>query len=189
MWAHPGKQMLFMGGELGQEREWNHDRDLDWWLLEQDDHRGLQSMIRDLNALYQAYPALWEADFSADGFAWIDASDVDRSVLSFVRRRPPAADDQTTSAPTWPATPPVGAETVVCVANLTPVPHEAYRVGLPQAGRWREILNTDAKEWGGSGLGNGGWVHAQEQPWHGQPASASFVLPPLGVLWLTPDPD
>ncbi len=188
MWAHPGKQMLFMGAELGQEREWDHDRDLDWWLLERPDHRGLQAMVRDLNALYRAYPAMWEADFSADGFSWIDASDVDRSVMSFVRRRPPTADGPPgAAAPVWPAPQPPADDVVVCVANLTPVPHEAYRVGLPRAGRWKEILNTDATEWGGSGLGNGGSAHADELAWHGQPASAPLVLPPLGVLWLTPD--
>jgi 1,4-alpha-glucan branching enzyme len=188
MWAHPGKQMLFMGGELGQEREWNHDRDLDWWLLERAEHRGVQGMIRDLNALYTSHPALWEADFSAEGFQWIDASDVDRSVLSFVRRRPPRAVEEDTGAePSWPHVPGADpSDAVVCVANLTPVPHEAYRVGLPRAGRWREILNTDASEWGGSGLGNGGGVDADATAWHGQPASAEFVLPPLGVLWLVP---
>ncbi|MCU4186512.1 1,4-alpha-glucan branching protein GlgB [Acidiferrimicrobium sp. IK] len=186
MWAHPGKQMLFMGAELGQEREWNHDRDLDWWLLERPEHRGLKAMVGDLNALYRAYPAMWEADFTADGFAWIDASDVERSVLSFMRRRPPASDG-TGAPPAWPAPPAPADDVVVCVANLTPVPQEAYRIGLPRAGRWQEILNTDAAEWGGSGLGNGGWVHAEDRAWHGQPASAAFVLPPLAVLWLTPD--
>ncbi|HET9691734.1 MAG TPA: 1,4-alpha-glucan branching protein GlgB, partial [Acidimicrobiales bacterium] len=184
MWAHPGKQMLFMGGEFGQQREWDHDRDLDWWLLERADHRGLQGLVRDLNAAYASQPALWEADFSADGFSWIDASDTDSSVLSFCRRRPPrpAGDPPAT----WPAS--VGADLLVCVANLTPVPHEGYRIGLPRAGTWREVLNTDAREWGGSGLGNGGTVVADGPAWHGQEQSADFVLPPLGVLWLVPEP-
>jgi 1,4-alpha-glucan branching enzyme len=172
MWAHPGKQLLFMGCELGQEQEWSHDRQLDWWILDRwEDHRRLQAMIRSLNQVYRSAPALWEDDVNPAGFEWIDANDADQSVLSFLRRRPGAG---------------VG-DAVACIANLTPVPRYGYRVGLPVPGRWRELLNTDAVEWGGGGVGNYGVVDAQEVSWHGQPWSAAVTLPPLGVLWLTPD--
>ncbi|MHB1534499.1 MAG: 1,4-alpha-glucan branching protein GlgB [Acidimicrobiales bacterium] len=169
MWAHPGKQLLFMGGELGQEREWGHDRDLDWWVLQWEDHRRLQQLVSEINGRYRAEPALWEVDAAPEGFGWIDAGDAEHSVLSFVRY-------------------PAGAgRPVACVANLTPVPHIGYRVGLPRPGRWVELLNTDAREWGGSGLGNRGLVIADGPPWHRQPCSAEMVLPPLAVLWLTPE--
>ncbi len=187
MWAHPGKQLLFMGSELGQEREWNHDRELDWWLLDQPGHRGIQKLVGDLNRLYKSRPALWTQDVKAEGFAWIDASDTDRSVASFLRVAAPPACGGTESGPTWPSVASPGTtDTVACIANLTPVPHLGYRVGLPCSGEWKELLNTDAAQWGGSGLGNGGRVIAGGGPWHGQPASAEMVLPPLGVLWLTP---
>jgi 1,4-alpha-glucan branching enzyme len=169
MWAHPGKQLLFMGGELGQEGEWDHDGELDWWVLEHwEAHRRLRCMVRDLNRVYQSQPALWEQDFEHDGFEWIDADDSDQSVASFIRRRAGGGVD--------------GA--VVCVANLTPVPRLHYRVGLPAPGVWIELLNTDALEWGGGGLGNLGAFHADDVPWHGRRWSASLTLPPLSVLWL-----
>jgi 1,4-alpha-glucan branching enzyme len=171
MWAHPGKQLLFMGSEFAQEREWNHDHELDWWTLQWNDHSGMSDLVRSLNGLYRQTPALWERDFTADGFSWIDAGDADHSVLSFVRRG--AAGDS-------------GPDTLVCVANLTPIPQYGYRIGLPRPGRWREALNTDARDWGGSGMGNAGQVWAEEQPWHGRDWSAPMVLPPLGVLWLVP---
>ncbi len=176
MWAHPGKNMVFMGAELAQEREWNHDSDLDWWVLQWEDHRKLQAMVAELNRVYREAPALWEQDTTPEGFAWIDASDADHSVLSFLRWGQPGGPDGTG--------PP---RVVACVANLTPVPHVGYRVGLPLPGRWRELLNTDAGEWGGSGMGNGGAVEAEGAAWHGQPYSAVLTLPPLGVLWLAPD--
>ncbi|HLI24707.1 MAG TPA: alpha amylase C-terminal domain-containing protein, partial [Acidimicrobiales bacterium] len=176
MWAHPGKNMVFMGAELAQEREWNHDSDLDWWVLQWEDHRKLQAMVAELNRVYRESPALWEQDTTPEGFAWIDASDADHSVLSFLRWGRPGGPDGTG--------PP---RVVACVANLTPVPHVGYRVGLPLPGRWRELLNTDAGEWGGSGMGNGGAVEAEGAAWHGQPYSAVLTLPPLGVLWLAPD--
>jgi 1,4-alpha-glucan branching enzyme len=172
MWAHPGKQLLFMGGEFGQDREWNHDRSLDWHLLDQDSHRGVQSLVAELNRVYKEQPALWERDFGPEGFSWIDASDVDGNVLSFLRR---TADG--------PADP----RQVACIANFSPVPRSSYRVGLPFPGRWREIFNSDATEFGGAGVGNGGFVEAEEQAWHGQPASAAIDMPPMGVLWLTPE--
>ncbi len=171
MWAHPGKQLLFMGGELAQEREWNHDRELDWGVLDWADHRRLQAMVRDLNRVQRAHAALWEADSRPEGFRWIDAEDADQSVLSFLRFAPDS-----------------GGPPVACVANLTPLPHHGYRVGLPAGGPWRELLNTDATEWGGSGIGNKGAVQAVDEPWHGLPWSATMTLPPLAVLWLAPMP-
>ncbi len=169
MWAHPGKQLLFMGSEFGQEREWNHEQEIDWWIpAEWADHRRLQDMVRDLNRVYREQPALWEEDFSPAGFTWIDANDAEQSVISFLRRRRDGAP---------------GNE-LACLANLTPIPRHGYRVGLPAEGRWSELLNTDGLEWGGTGHGNFGAVEAEPIPWHGQPFSAGVTLPPLGVLWL-----
>jgi 1,4-alpha-glucan branching enzyme len=184
MWAHPGKQMLFMGGEIAQEREWNHDRDLDWWCLEWEDHRKLHDMVASINSVYRRQPALWEQDMTYEGFSWIDASDTEHSIVSFLRWRAPAAPGD----PAWPDAGhrQEGPEVVACVANLTPVPHLGYRIGLPRPGRWLELLNTDAVEWGGSGLGNQGQVEATPTGWHGQPYSAALTLPPLSVLWLAP---
>jgi 1,4-alpha-glucan branching enzyme len=172
MWAHPGKQLLFMGAELAQGREWSHDSQLDWWLLQYPEHQSLQALVRELNRVYRSLPALWERDFSEEGFQWIDANDTEQSVLSFLRRGAPSSGAE--SAP------------VACIANLTPVPHVGYRIGLPVAGRWSEVLNSDAGQWGGGGIGNQGQVTATELPWHGQPCSAEITLPPLGVLWLMP---
>jgi 1,4-alpha-glucan branching enzyme len=187
MWAHPGKQMLFMGAELGPELEWDHDRSLPWWILDEwDSHRRLSDLLGGLNRLYKAQPALWEDDFTPEGFQWIDASDTHQSVLSFLRLRAPAPP----GVAMWPSRgedPSAGA--VACIANLTPVVRYAYRLGLPAAGRWVELLNTDAKEWGGSGVGNAGQVYAHHRPHHGLPYSAELILPPLSVLYLTPDPD
>jgi 1,4-alpha-glucan branching enzyme len=167
MWAHPGKQLLFMGGEFGQESEWSEARSLDWWLLDLPDHNGVHQLIRDLNAVYREHPALWSLDSEPAGFHWIDANDAEGNVLSFLRY----GSDGTCVA-------------VVC--NFAGVPHEDYRLGLPLAGEWREIVNTDAELYSGSGVGNMGVVHAEADEWHGQPASATLRLPPLGVLYLTP---
>ena len=171
MWAHPGKQLVFMGTELAQEREWNHDLSLDWHLLGDDSHQGVQDLVRELNRVYKERGALYERDFTPEGFAWIDASDVDGNVFSFLRRGAdgPASPDQ-----------------IACIANFSPVPRHGYRVGLPFAGQWDEILNTDAEQFGGAGVGNGGSVTAVEEGWHGQPASVHLDLPPMGVLWLAP---
>lgn len=194
MWAHPGKQVLFMGGELGQEREWSHDRPLDWWCLEWADHRRLQSLVGELNRLYRAQPALWEQDFGPEGFAWIDTNDAEQSVLSFFRRRVlQGAGQPAAEAPSWPAPSPCRgsgrpAPVVVCVANLTPIPHHRYRVGMPVAGPWREVLNTDDRRWGGSGVVNDGELATEDYRWHGQPWSSELSLPPLGVSWLVPAP-
>jgi 1,4-alpha-glucan branching enzyme len=170
MWAHPGKQLLFMGGEFGQGSEWSADKGLDWWVLDFDVHQGVQRLSRDLNAAYRQTRALWQLDTSADGFSWIDANDAQGNVLSFIRF---GAD--------------ADAAPLVCIANFSAVPHLEYRVGLPVAGRWREVINTDAIVYGGSGTGNMGGIEAGPEPWHGQPASATIVVPPMGVLWLSPE--
>jgi len=167
MWAHPGKQLVFMGGEIAQESEWSHERSLDWHLLEHEGHQGIKDLVRTLNRVSATLPALWEQDTEPEGFRWIDASDEESNVLSFLR----IASDGSTAA---------------CVANLSPVPRQPYRVGLPASGPWQELLNTDATEFGGGGVGNGGQVDAGGESWHGQPFSAELTLPPLGVLWLVP---
>jgi 1,4-alpha-glucan branching enzyme len=173
MWAHPGKQLLFMGSEFGQGAEWSADRGLDWWVLDEDDefHGGVQRLVRDLNAAYTGTPALWQADSSPTGFSWIDANDAAGNTLSFLRL------------------PEAGSGPVLaCVANFSGEPHLDYRIGLPQAGRWREVINTDAGGYGGSGVGNLGGVEAVDEPWHGRPASATITVPPLGVVWFVAEP-
>ena len=167
MWAHPGKKLLFMGGELAQEQEWSHERSLDWHLLEEPGHAGVQALVRDLNRIYRAERALWERDFDAGGFAWLEANDAASNVLAYARF---AADGSP----------------LVCAANFSPVVREGYRVGLPRGGAWRELLNTDAAAYGGSGVGNPGLVAAGDRAWHEQPWSAELTLPPLGVIWLVP---
>ena len=167
MWAHPGKQLLFMGGEIAQEREWAHDRSLDWHLLEDPGHHGVQDLVRSLNRNYRDLPQLWEIDDGPEGFRWIDASDVDGNVLSFLRF---SADGRP----------------LACVANLSPVVRHGYRFGLPSGGLWREVVNTDAVEFGGSGVGNAGLVFAGDEAWHGLPCSVELTLPPLAVLWFVP---
>ncbi|HVP01820.1 MAG TPA: 1,4-alpha-glucan branching protein GlgB [Solirubrobacteraceae bacterium] len=169
MWGHPGKKLLFMGGELAQEDEWSHERSLDWHLLERPEHAGVQALVRDLNRLYCEHRALWAADDRPDGFWWLEPNDAQASVLAWCR-----AD-------------PAGGDLVVCIANLTPIPREGYRVGLPREGRWREALNTDSAFYGGSDAGNLGGVEAEPLPWHHQPCSAAVTLPPLSVLWLVPE--
>jgi 1,4-alpha-glucan branching enzyme len=169
MWAHPGKKLLFMGGELAQEAEWSEERSLDWHLLERADHAGVQSLVRDLNRVYSSRPALWEVDFEPSGFQWLEPNDASNNVLAFARR---SSD---------------GSDVVVCVCNLSPVPRDGYRLGMPCAGRWVEALNTDSTYYGGSDVGNLGGVVAEEHSWHDQPYSAEVRLPPLGVLWLVPE--
>jgi 1,4-alpha-glucan branching enzyme len=167
MWAHPGKQLLFMGSEIGQEAEWSEARSLDWWLLDQPVHAGLLDMVRDLNRVYAETPALWELDSDPAGFEWIDANDTVHNVFSFVRK----GSDGTP---------------LVCLVNFAGAPHEGYRVGLPLGGAWDEVVNTDAERYGGSGVGNLGRVHAEDVEWHGRPHSAVLRVPPLGALWLRP---
>jgi 1,4-alpha-glucan branching enzyme len=173
MWAHPGKQLLFQGGEFGQEREWSEQRSLDWDLLEDPLHQGIKTLVGDLNRTYRATPALWTKDTTPEGFSWIDANDASGNVLSFLRHGVDADGKPTVLA---------------CVANFSGTPTRDYRVGLPFAGRWREVLNTDAQIYGGSGVGNLGAVEAEPSVWHGRPASATLQLPPSGVLWLVPEP-
>jgi 1,4-alpha-glucan branching enzyme len=168
MWTHPGKKLLFMGGELAQEREWSHDRSVDWDLLDDPMHKGIQTLVRDLNHLYRAKPALHVKDCDPDGFEWIDAGDTENSVLCYLRKGAP------------------GDHPCLVVCNFTPVVRHGYRVGVPRAGRWLEVLNTDAAQYGGSGVGNFGGADAQDIAWHGQPASLSLTLPPLASLVFEP---
>jgi 1,4-alpha-glucan branching enzyme len=168
MYGHPGKKMLFMGGEFGQWWEWDHDDSLQWHLLQYDSHQGLQRCVRDLNRLYQSEQALYQVDFEWTGFQWIDFSDAEQSVIAFIRRARDPSDF------------------VLCVGNFTPVPRHGYRIGVPAPGWYRELLNTDAAAYGGSNQGNGGGVQAEPTPSHGQPYSVSLTLPPLAVLFLKP---
>ncbi len=168
MWTHPGKKLLFMGGEFGQEREWSHDRALDWHLLDAADHAGLQRLVRDLNTLYRGSAALHALDCEPAGFGWIEGGDTENSVFSYERRGP-------------------NGERAVVVVNMTPVVRHDYAIGVPRAGHWRERLNTDAAIYGGSNIGNTGRVEAQEIPLHGRPASLRLTLPPLGTIVLEPD--
>ncbi len=164
-WSLPGKKLLFMGGELGQQAEWEENGELHWMLLGQGPyHCGLQQYVADLNRLYVAEPAFWEADYDTGGFSWLDCEDRSHSVLAFLRRNA------------------AGTRHALIVQNLTPVPQHAYRVGLPRAGWWRERLNSDASIYGGSNCGNLGAVHAQAAPWQSQPFSAELTLPPLSCV-------
>jgi len=170
MYSHPGKKMLFMGGEFGQWREWNHDTSLDWHLCDLEPHRGLQRLICDLNRVYRAEPALYEADFDWSGFQWIDFNDADNSVIVYLRKA------NTNGA------------VIVCVCNFTPVPRHGYRIGVPEAGWYRELINSDAIPYGGSNIGNFGGVHSVESPCHELPHSLTLTLPPLSVLLLKRQP-
>jgi 1,4-alpha-glucan branching enzyme len=170
MWAHPGKQLLFMGGELAQRGEWDHDGEIDWPSLADPRHRGVLDLVRELNRVDAERPALWALDTSPDGFRWIAADDRDHSVLSFLRLGRGGVGN---------------GDVVACVANLTPVPRHGYRIGLPRGGRWVDLLNTDDERWGGSGVTQGD-VWCDGTAWHGQPDSAVLTLPPLGVRWLAP---
>ncbi|TLY39325.1 MAG: 1,4-alpha-glucan branching protein GlgB [Nitrospirae bacterium] len=168
LYGHPGKKMLFMGGEFGQWSEWSHDDSLPWHLCQHEPHLGLQRYVRDLNRLHRNEPALHQADFDWTGFQWIDYNDGEQSAIAFMRK----ARDQ--------------ANFVVCVCNFTPVPRHGYRIGVPAPGWYRELLNSDAAFYGGSNVGNWGGVQAEPTPWHGLPYSLSLTLPPLAVLFLKP---
>ncbi|MFC1408254.1 1,4-alpha-glucan branching protein GlgB [Streptacidiphilus sp. N1-12] len=172
MWFHPGKQLLFMGQEFAQTAEWDHDRGLDWWLLDQEGaeghrHRGMQRLVSDLNGTYRAQPELWQRDTDPGGFRWIDADDADRQVYSCIR-----FDDR--------------GEPLVGVFNFSPVVHRGFSLAMPRSGPWSELLNTDADCYGGSGVGNLGTVAAVPLPYAGLPARAQVTLPPLAGLWLRP---
>jgi 1,4-alpha-glucan branching enzyme len=169
MWGHPGKQLLFMGSEIGQWREWSEARPLDWELMEYPLHTGLQRWMADLNALYRAEPAFWERDFTYEGFQWIDFHDVENSVLSFLRRGANEEDE------------------LVFVFNFTPVPRSDYRVGVPRPGFYKELLNSDSEVYGGSNLGNAGGQHAHAGEVQQRPYSLCLTLPPLGMLVLKRD--
>ncbi len=164
MHANPGKKLLFMGGELGQGREWNHDAQVEWYLLQYPFHEGVQRWYRDLNHAHRTEPALHDRDFDPAGFEWIDASDTENSVLSFLRAS-------------------AGGDVIVCAFNFTPVPRPGYRIGVPRGGFWAELLNSDAQAYAGSGWGNLGGVEAAEEPWHGRPFSIEVALPPLGAVY------
>jgi 1,4-alpha-glucan branching enzyme len=164
LYTHPGKKLLFMGAEFGQRDEWDHEKSLEWRLLQDPSHQALQAWVKRLNILYRGEPALYELDFVNDGFAWGDISDWEQSVVSYFRKGK-SPDD-----------------TLLMACNFTPVPRHNYRVGVPTSGRWREVLNSDAREYGGSGLGNFGGVESTPAPMHGKDHSLSMTLPPLGVV-------
>ncbi|MBI2350474.1 MAG: alpha amylase C-terminal domain-containing protein, partial [Deltaproteobacteria bacterium] len=165
MYGQPGKKLLFMGGEFGQWKEWDHDESLDWHLLEYAEHQGIRRWVEDLNHLYRNEAALHELDCQAEGFEWIDCSDNSASVLSFIRKVRS------------------GDEIVLAVCNFTPVSRRYYRVGAPRGGFWRELLNSDARDYGGSGQGNMGGVEADSIPFHGRPYSLNLTLPPLATMF------
>ncbi|MDW7978449.1 MAG: 1,4-alpha-glucan branching protein GlgB [Candidatus Caldarchaeum sp.] len=166
MYSFPGKKLLFMGGEFGMWNEWNHDRALDWELLGYETHRGVQRLVKDLNMVYRNEPALHQLDFDRSGLEVVDFNDIEQSVISYLRRAD-SSDD-----------------VILVVCNFTPVPRHNYRVGVPKPGFWREIINTDATEYGGSGMGNLGGKEAEEEPMHGRNHSLSLTLPPLAAIYL-----
>jgi 1,4-alpha-glucan branching enzyme len=165
MYGHPGKKLLFMGAEIAQEKEWNHDQSLDWHLLEHPRHKGVQSLVRDLNQIYRDTAALHELDFNAEGFEWIDWQDADSSVLCWLRRA-------------------VDGAVVICVSNFTPLVRSGYRIGVPQEGLYTELLNTDSIKYGGSGVGVHGDIHSGKVAAHGRQHSLQIDLPPLATLML-----
>jgi 1,4-alpha-glucan branching enzyme len=168
-WAHPGKQLLFMGQDFGQRAEWSQQRGLDWFQLEENSFSGgVSRLVQDLNGIYRGRPALWSQDSMPEGYSWIDANDSANNVVSFLR----FGSDGSVMA---------------CVFNFAGTEHGGYRLGLPGAGRWREVLNTDATDYNGTGIGNLGGVDASDEPWHGRPASAVLALPPMSALWLEPE--
>ena len=166
MFAQPGKKLMFMGDEFGQVREWAHDTSLEWDVTQYQVHRGMQAWVERLNRLYRNEPALHVLDNNAAGFEWVDCNDNATSTISLLRKSENARD------------------TVLGVFNFTPVPRTGYRIGVPHAGYWRELLNSDAREYAGSGVGNLGGVNAEAEPTHGRPYSLKLTLPPLGALFL-----
>ncbi|MHC8407349.1 1,4-alpha-glucan branching protein GlgB [Pseudomonas sp. TMB3-21] len=168
MWGHPGKKLLFMGCEFGQWREWNHDQQLDWYLLQYPEHQGVQKLVADLNQLYREEPALHDQDHKPAGFQWLIGDDAINSVYAWLR---------------WSS----DGRPVLVVANFTPIPREAYRIGVPFAGRWTELINSDSEKYAGSNYGNGGGAFTEAEPSHGQPESLVLNLPPLAVLMFRPE--
>jgi 1,4-alpha-glucan branching enzyme len=169
MFVHPGKKLMFMGSEFGQWREWDHESSLDWHLLDSELHAGLQRFVQSLNGIYQQEPALYEIDFEPSGFEWIDCNDYESSVISLMRLGRAPGDR------------------VVVVLNWTPLVRHDYRVGVPEPGYYRELLNSDASTYGGSNVGNEGGRAAEPVPAHGHPHSLVLTIPPLGVLFLKRD--
>jgi 1,4-alpha-glucan branching enzyme len=165
MFGHPGKKLLFMGGEFGQRGEWDHEHSLEWHLLQYDPHKGIQQWVRDLNRFYRSEPAMHELDFERDGFEWVDISDWEQSTISFLRKGK-SRDD-----------------IILAACNFTPVPRYKYKVGVPAGGFWKEVMNSDAEEYGGSGHGNFGGVEAEDTPCHGREYSLTITLPPLGIVF------
>jgi 1,4-alpha-glucan branching enzyme len=168
MWAFSGKQLLMMGSEMGDLREWSEERGLDWDLLQDPQRGGIKQLVQDLNRVYRATPALWTQDTSPSGFRWISSEDSQHNTFSFLRFAPNGA-------------------ALACIVNFAAVPHENYRIGLPRVGTWQEVVNSDSELYGGSGVGNLGAVEAEPVPWHGLPASAALRVPPLGAVWLRLD--
>jgi 1,4-alpha-glucan branching enzyme len=166
MYAQPGKKLLFMGGEFGQVREWAHDSSLEWHVLQYPVHRGVQAWMEQLNRVYRSEPALHVFDNDPAGFEWVDVNDNANSTISLLRKSESPKD------------------TVLVACNFTPVPRQRYRVGVPHGGYWRELLNSDGRDYGGSNMGNGGGVNAEEIPQHGRPFSLELTLPPLAALFL-----
>jgi 1,4-alpha-glucan branching enzyme len=169
MYAHPGKKLLFMGDEFGQRREWTHEDSLDWHLLQVSQHQGVQSWLKHLHILYRGEPALYELDVESAGFEWVDCTDWEKSIISFLRRGKTAGNY------------------LLVVCNFTPVIRYNYRVGVPIGGHWKEVLNSDAAEYGGSGQGNFGGVDATPVPYHGRYHSLALILPPLGITFFKSD--
>ena len=169
MFSQPGKKLIFMGGEFAQWKEWDHDSSLDWELLNSESHSGLQKWVGDLNKVYRAHPALHCRDLDEEGFEWIDCENVEESILAFIRK----GDKDS--------------EQMVIVLNFTPTPRLNYEIGVPQSGLWKEVLNSDAKDYDGSGIGNMGGVTASPKPQHGNPFSLKLNLPPLSAIFLSKD--
>ena len=163
MYTYPGKKLLFMGCEFGQGTEWNSNKDLDWYVLDYPHHKGVQTLVKDLNHLYKAHPALFTHDFDHHGFEWIDCHDVQQSIISYRRKNE--------------------SEELIVVLNFTPVPRENYRLGVPEAGTYAEIFNSDSQYYDGSNMGNGA-VQSEPTPWMNHPHTISITLPPLGALIL-----
>jgi 1,4-alpha-glucan branching enzyme len=181
MHAQPGKKLLFMGGEFGQEREWNHDESIDWHLLETESHEGVRRFVADLNRAYRETPALHERDFEPAGFEWIDCNDADQGVVSLLRKGKGKGGGKGKGKETGEAD-----DVVLIVLNFTPVPRHNYRVGVPTGGAWEEFLNSDAKDYGGSGQGNLGEVPTNPVPAHGRRVSLNLTAPPLAAVFLRP---
>jgi len=163
-WAQPGKKLLFMGCEFGQKKEWYHEEGLEWWVLQFPWHSGVQKLVGDLNRVYREQPALYEREFDPATFEWVDANDGDTSVLSFLRRG--------------------HHDVILVVGNFTPVLRKGHRIGVPEGGWWRELVNSDGEMYGGSNQGNAGGVMAEAIPKHGRPFSLKLTLPPLAILYL-----